>query len=166
MWHFGGDQSLTQWGAVSHFAYAYRVRDDYGLLVFVWLRKEIQAALRHIDDHPLTQSRRQTVPPRQTNAGALPRQPHVDVGIGPGDFLVAQPVAPGDVGKRLIVMRRDQGIESDDGRTVRRQRLRRAPSQPGLGGGRGSINETYWYGGRNRARDAIGRCVSQRLGAL
>src|SRR5580692_4956328 len=142
MLHFGGDESLTQRGALSQFADAYRVRDDHGLLVLVWLRKVVQPVLRQIDDHTLTQSRRQTVPPRQTNAGALPRQPYVDVWIGPGDFLVAQPVAPGNVGKRLIVMRRDQGIESDDSRTVRRQRLHRAPCQPELGGGGGSINGT------------------------
>src|ERR1700677_607645 len=114
MFHFSGDESLTQRGALSHFADAYRVRDDHRLLVSVWLRKEVQPALRQIYDHTLMQSRRQTVPPRQTNASALSRQPHVDFWIRPGDFLVAQPVAPGNVGKRLAVMRRDQGIESDD----------------------------------------------------
>src|ERR1700733_12508546 len=112
MFHFGDDEGLAQRGALSHFADAYRVRDDHGLLVLVWLRKEVQPALRHIDDDTLTQSRRQTVPPRQTNAGALPRQPHVDFWIGTGDFVVAQPVAPGNVRKRLIEMSGEQGIKS------------------------------------------------------
>src|SRR6202034_2477344 len=97
MFHFGDDEGLAQRGALPHFADADWVSDNHGLLVFVWLRKEIQPALRQIDDNTLTQSRWQTVPPRQKYARALTGQPHVDHWIGPSDFFVAQSVAPGNI---------------------------------------------------------------------
>src|SRR3954471_9942590 len=90
---FRDDLGLPQRSAPIHFADAHRIGDDDSLLALLRFREVIDTVLGKIHHNAFPWTWGQNPPARQKDIGALPRQPHVDVGVRADDLLVPEAVA-------------------------------------------------------------------------
>ena len=85
------------------------------------LREVEEPMLRQVDHDALVLDGRHDEAAGNGELGALPRQPHVDLGVRLLDLPVADAVLAGEVEQRIGGLRLDLLILSDERAAVRRQ---------------------------------------------
>ena len=90
-----------------HLADADRIGDDLDRAAAFGLRIIIKPVLGKIDDDSFVRAGRKNVPSRDHQHFAGPRQPGIDAGIDPDQFLGTEAVARGQVVKGVLINRFD-----------------------------------------------------------